>query len=61
MRPLGDGLPKVRKGNRVFLLASFLDKPQFRQSTADAVRKLRQRYRLVSQDKRPQIRTWEFR
>jgi hypothetical protein len=61
MRPLADGLPKVRKGSRVFLLASFLDKPQYRKSTADAVRRLRKRYRLVSQDKRPQIRTWEFR
>jgi 4-amino-4-deoxy-L-arabinose transferase-like glycosyltransferase len=60
MRPLAQGSPRVGKGHRVFLLASFLDKPAYRASTRDAVRRLEQRYRLVSQDKRPQIRTWEF-
>jgi hypothetical protein len=60
MRPLDDGVPRVAKGRRVFLLASFLDKPQFRKAAADAVRRLDARYRLVGQHKRPQIRTWEF-
>jgi hypothetical protein len=60
MRPLAQGMPQVGRGQRVFLLASFLDKPGYRASTEDAVHRLEQRYRLVHQDKRPQIRTWEF-
>ena len=39
-QPLEDGLPKLRRGRRVFLLASFLDKPQYREATDDAVRRL---------------------
>jgi hypothetical protein len=61
IRPLDDGLPKLRRGQRLFLLASFLDKPQYRQATNDAVRRLSRRYDLVRRDKVPQIRTWEFR
>jgi hypothetical protein len=45
----------------VFLLASFLDKPQYRAATKDAVRRLDRRYELVRRDSVPQIRTWEFR
>jgi hypothetical protein len=44
----------------VFLLASFLDKPQYRTATGDAVRRLSRRYDLVRRDSVPQIRTWEF-
>ena len=60
-RALEDGLPKLRRGQRAFLLASFLDKPQYRTATEDAVRRLSRRYDLVRRDKVPQIRTWEFR
>ena len=35
-------------------------RPQFRKAASDAVHRLDARYRLVGQDKRPQIRTWEF-
>ena len=59
-RPLDAGLPKLRRGQRVFLLASFLDKPQYRRATEDAVRRLSRRYDLVRRDSVPQIRTWEF-
>jgi len=59
-RPLDAGLPKLRRGQRVFLLASFLDKPQYRKATEDAVRRLSRRYDLVRRDSVPQIRTWEF-
>jgi hypothetical protein len=59
-RPLGGKLPRIRKGQRVFLLASFLDKPQFRTSTQAAVKQFERRYKLVRVGKRPQIRTWEF-
>jgi glycosyltransferase involved in cell wall biosynthesis len=61
IRPLEDGLPTPRRGRRVFLLASFLDKPHYRSATADAVRRLSRRYDLVHRDAVPQIRTWEFR
>jgi hypothetical protein len=61
MQALEDGLPRPRRGQRVFLLASFLDKPQHRQATEDAVRKLSRRHELVRRETVPQIRTWEFR
>ena len=61
IRPLEDGLPRPRHGQRVFLLASFLDKPQYREATREAVRKLSRRHQLVHRDAVPQIRTWEFR
>jgi hypothetical protein len=60
-RPLTKGLPEPRKGRRVFVLASFLDKPQFRAAALDAVRRLNRDHELVRRDSRPQIRTWEFR
>jgi 4-amino-4-deoxy-L-arabinose transferase-like glycosyltransferase len=60
-RPLGSRPPEPRRGRRVFVLASFLDKPQFRQATEQAVRRLDRRHRLVWRDSRPQIRIWEFR
>jgi O-antigen/teichoic acid export membrane protein len=61
MQPLDDDLPEPRRGRRVFLLASFFDKPQYRQATAEAVRRLSRDHELVRRDRRPQIRTWEFR
>jgi hypothetical protein len=61
IQPLEDGLPRPHRGQRVFLLASFLDKPQYREVTQDAVRKLSRRHELVRRDSVPQIRTWEFR
>jgi hypothetical protein len=60
-RPLDDGLPEPRRGRRVFVLASFLDKPQFRDQATEAVRRLRRDHELVRRDAWPQIRTWEFR
>jgi hypothetical protein len=60
-RALEDGLPRLRRGQRMFLLASFLDKRQYGEATRDAVRRLSRRYELVRRDAVPQIRTWEFR
>jgi hypothetical protein len=60
MRPLANGVPRVGKGHKVFLLGSFLDKPQFRTAIDEAVHRLDRRYRLDRREKRPQIRTWEF-
>jgi dolichyl-phosphate-mannose-protein mannosyltransferase len=60
-RPLDEGLPEPRRGRKVFVLSSFLDKPQYRQQTADAVRRLDREHELVRRDSKPQIRTWEFR
>ena len=61
MQPLDKGLPAPRRGHRLFLLASFQDKPQYRKAAQDAVRKLSQRHHLVRRDRVPQILTWEFR
>jgi Dolichyl-phosphate-mannose-protein mannosyltransferase len=61
MRSVDDGLPKPRRGRRVFVLASFLDKPQFRQAADRTVRRLERDHELVRRDSRPQIRIWEFR
>ncbi|HET8758149.1 MAG TPA: glycosyltransferase family 39 protein, partial [Solirubrobacteraceae bacterium] len=61
MRPLENGLPEPRRGHKLFLLASFQDKPQYRKATQDAVRKLSRRHELVRRDKVPQILIWEFR
>jgi hypothetical protein len=43
------------------VLASFLDKPHFRDATREAVRRLSREHELVRHESRPQIRTWEFR
>ncbi|MGH2949642.1 MAG: glycosyltransferase family 39 protein, partial [Solirubrobacteraceae bacterium] len=61
MRPMANGVPEPRRGQRVFVLASFLDKPQFRAQAAETVRRLDRDHELVRRDRRPQIRTWEFR
>lgn len=60
MRAIEDGLPERKRG-RIFVLASFQDKPGFRREAADAVRMLKRDHELVHIEKRPQIRIWEFR
>jgi hypothetical protein len=60
-RPLERGLPEPRDGRRVFVLASFLDKPVYRDAAEKAVRELDRDHRLVSRERHPQIRIWEFR
>jgi Dolichyl-phosphate-mannose-protein mannosyltransferase len=60
-RPLERGLPEPRAGRRVFVLASFLDKPVYRAAADDAVRELDREHRLVRLERHPQIRIWEFR
>lgn len=59
-RPLNGDLPKLERGQRVFVLASFLDKPQYRDETREAVKRLDRRYELVAERRYPQIRVWEF-
>jgi hypothetical protein len=59
-RPLGGDVPRPARGGRVIVLGSFLDKPQFRDATAAAVRKLDRKHDLVAQRRYPQIRVWEF-
>jgi hypothetical protein len=59
-RALGDEVPRVRRGQRVFVLASFLDKPQYRDEARKTVRRLDRRYELVAERRYPQIRVWEF-
>jgi hypothetical protein len=58
--PLGNRLPRLRKGQHLYVLGSFLDKPAYRAAVQKAVKRLDRRYRLVSTSNRPQIRIWEF-
>jgi uncharacterized membrane protein len=58
--PLGNRLPRLRKGQHLYVLGSFLDKPAYRAAVQKAVKRLDRRYRLVSKSSRPQIRIWEF-
>jgi hypothetical protein len=62
MKPLpADGkAPEPKRGQRVFVLASFLDKPQYRDLADKVVRRLDRRHHLVHRESVPQIRTWEF-
>jgi hypothetical protein len=59
-RPLGDKLPRLHRGQHLFVLGSFLDKPVYRAAVQKAVKRLDRRYKLVSKSSRPQIRVWEF-
>jgi hypothetical protein len=63
MKPIAaDGdVPSPKRGQRVFVLASFLDKPQFRDLAEKVVTRLSRRHHLVHREAVPQIRTWEFR
>ena len=58
--PLGARPPRLRRGHRVFLLASFQDKAPFRKAAVHAVLRLRRTDRQVDSFTRPQIRVWEF-
>jgi hypothetical protein len=58
--PADGKLPPPRRGQRVFVLASFLDKPQYRALADTVVKRLDRRSRLVHREAVPQIRTWEF-
>jgi hypothetical protein len=59
-RPLGEQPPEPRRGQRIFVLGSFLDKPQYREAARQAVRRLDREHDLVSEHRYPQIRVWEF-
>jgi hypothetical protein len=59
-RPLGADAPEPRRGQRVFVLASFLDKPQYREAATETVRELGREHELVAERRYPQIRVWEF-
>ena len=58
--PADGKVPAPRRGQHVFVLASFLDKPQYRDLTDKVVSRLDRRHRLVHRESVPQIRTWEF-
>jgi hypothetical protein len=59
--PLDSGLPARRSSGRVFVLASFQDKPQYRAQAQKSLRDLRrQGRRIVDTFHRPQIRIWEL-
>jgi len=59
--PVDTGLPRRHSGGRVFLLASFQDKPQYRQQARKSLQALRRQGRhLITTLHRPQIRVWEL-
>jgi 4-amino-4-deoxy-L-arabinose transferase-like glycosyltransferase len=60
LEPMGKGIPEPRRGRKVFVLASFQDKPQFRAAANDAVKRLSRKHHLVHRESVPQIKTWEF-
>ena len=60
-RPLGAGVPEPKKGHSVYVLGSFLNKPDSKAVVTKAVRDLERKHRLVREENRPQIRIWEFR
>jgi hypothetical protein len=54
-------VPKPRNGQRVFLLASFLDKPATRAQVSEARTKLKREGSLVDQLRFSNVRIWVFR
>src|SRR6185437_4637218 len=58
-RPLGRGVPEPRRGHAVYVIGSFLDKPEARAATTKAVHYLDRKHHLVHEENRPQIRIWE--
>jgi Dolichyl-phosphate-mannose-protein mannosyltransferase len=59
--PIDTGIPKRHATGRVFLLASFQDKPAYRQQAQQTLAKLRHAgRRLIGTFHRPQIRVWEL-
>jgi uncharacterized membrane protein len=59
--PVDAGLPRRHSGGRVFLLASFQDKPQYRLQARKSLLALRHEgRRVVTTLNRPQIRVWEL-
>jgi O-antigen/teichoic acid export membrane protein len=60
-RPLDAGLPARHRGGRVFVLASFQDKPPYRRQARQSVLALRhQGRRLIARLHRPEIFVWEL-
>jgi uncharacterized membrane protein len=57
-RPLGKTLPKAR---RIWIVGSFLDKPQYASQVGRAIGSLRHSRHEVDHFNKPQIRVWEFR
>lgn len=60
-RPLDtERLPRLRQGQHVYVLGSFLDKPQHEDSAKKAVRRLNRRAELTDRFEKSQVRVWEF-
>ena len=57
-QPLGKKVPKAR---RIWVVGSFLDKPQYASQVGAVIGSLRHTHREVDHFNKPQIRVWEFR
>jgi len=53
-------LPRLRRGQKAYVMASFMDKPQHRAAVRKAVGRLRTQARLTDRFSRSQVRIWEF-
>lgn len=56
----GTDVPRIEPGRRVFLIGSFLSDKRFAGSTGGALAALDERYVLVDEFERPQVRVWVF-
>jgi O-antigen/teichoic acid export membrane protein len=60
-RPLDvERLPRLKPGQRIYVLGSFLDKPASRQAVETAVQRLGDRAELSNRTRLSQVRVWEF-
>ena len=53
-------LPRLRPGQKAYVLASFMDMPQHRAASRKAVRRLRTQATLTDRFSTSQVRVWEF-
>lgn len=56
-----DHPPALAKGQRVFVMGSFLEDPTLRAATNKGLARLASDHRLVDRFTRPQVRVWEYR
>jgi 4-amino-4-deoxy-L-arabinose transferase-like glycosyltransferase len=54
------GPPPARRKSRVFVVATFLEKPEVRRSTAQTIERLRKDRKVVSTFERTHVKVWEL-
>jgi hypothetical protein len=59
-QPLSAGLPLPRRGQRIFVVGSFLDDPSSAARVGDALHQLSQKRRPGDEFRRPNVQVWVF-